>query len=131
MTISPAVVVLDMNFSASCQVTPWPSAASVQWELNDKALLLRPRVYETDAENKTSVVQDQASERLAGRWTCEVTHQGEVWRASATLTVEGELVFLTEVQSLLLVSFFLFFFPTKDVLSDVLLGFFRDSQAPA
>lgn len=119
MTISPAIVVLEMDFAASCQVTPWPTAARVQWKLNDKALLLRPRLSKSDTAHMTSVVEDRASERLAGRWVCEVTHQGEVWRASATLTVQGEFL-LT----------FLFFVLPKDVLSDVLLGFFRDNHAP-
>lgn len=95
VTISPAVVVLEMNFSASCRVTPWPSAASIQWKLNDKALLLWPRLSKADTAHMTSVVEDQGSERLAGRWTCEVNHQGAVWRASATLAVEGELALLT------------------------------------
>lgn len=89
-----------MGFTASCQVTPWSSAATVQWKLNDKALLLRPRLSKDGTAHMTAVVEDRASERLAGRWTCEVTHQGEVWSVSASLTVEGEvLFFLMEVKS--------------------------------
>lgn len=99
VTISPAVVVLEMDFSASCQVTPWPGAASVQWKLNDKELLLRPSLSQTETGHTASVVESRALERLAGRWTCELTHQGEVWRASTTLTVEGELVLWTAVES--------------------------------
>lgn len=94
VTISPAIAVLENDFSASCLVTPWSSAASVQWKLNDKALLLRPRLSQTDTAHTTSVVVDQATERLAGRWTCAVTHQGKEWTASATLTIEGEAFFL-------------------------------------
>lgn len=89
VTISPAIAVLENDFSASCLVTPWSSAASVQWKLNDKALLLRPRLSQTDTAHTTSVVVDRATERLAGRWTCAVTHQGKEWTASATLTIEG------------------------------------------
>lgn len=99
VTISPAVVVLEIDFSVSCQVTPWPSAANVQWKLNDKLLLLRPRLSKTNTAHRTSVVEGRASERLAGRWTCEVTCQDGVWRASTTLTVEGKLVFCTELES--------------------------------
>lgn len=94
VTISPAIAVLENDFSASCLVTPWSSAASVQWKLNDKALLLRPRLSQTDTAHTTSVVVDRATERLAGRWTCAVTHQGKEWTASATLTIEGEAFFL-------------------------------------
>lgn len=91
VTVSPAVAVLDNDFSVSCRVTPWPSEARVQWKLNHKALLLRPRLDNADAARTASVVGGRLTDRLAGRWTCAVNHQGKEWEASATLTIEGEL----------------------------------------
>lgn len=89
VTVSPSVPMLENDFSVGCNVAPWPGSANLQWML-DGILFGQTEINPADADTK-SVVKGKAVERLAGNWTCLVTYNGKVGRASATLTLKGEI----------------------------------------
>ncbi|KAM6910440.1 lymphocyte activation gene 3 protein [Xenentodon cancila] len=83
---SPSVPIWGEKVSVSCLVTPWPKDALVRWKLNNS-----PFWPESGAITNAigSTVEETASERLAGNWTCIVEHVKKVLQASITLSVRG------------------------------------------
>ncbi|XP_077384285.1 roundabout homolog 2 isoform X2 [Festucalex cinctus] len=86
VSFSSAAPVAGVHVSISCTVTPEPQGATVRWRLNDG-----PFVPSSAATLPTPRwnVEEKASVRLAGDWTCVVASGGAQGRASAALTVRG------------------------------------------
>ncbi|XP_044064948.1 lymphocyte activation gene 3 protein-like [Siniperca chuatsi] len=88
VSVSPSGHIWGNDVSISCDVTPWPYGATVQWMLNNS-----PFVHQTgitsNRDTAKSVVRGKATARLTGNWTCVVGYKGIEGRASAMLTVKG------------------------------------------
>ncbi|XP_029283493.1 lymphocyte activation gene 3 protein [Cottoperca gobio] len=88
VSVSSSVPTWGSYASISCNVTPWPHRASVQWTLNNI-----PFVPQTGTasrrETSKRVVKEKATARLTGNWTCVVGYKGKEGRASAAVTVNG------------------------------------------
>ncbi|XP_059195845.1 lymphocyte activation gene 3 protein-like [Centropristis striata] len=87
VSVSPAVPIWGNDVSISCDVTPWPQGASVEWTLNNSTFT--PAGMAPKSDIAKHVVREKASVRLTGKWTCVVSYKGEEGRASAALTVKG------------------------------------------
>nr|XP_046255175.1 lymphocyte activation gene 3 protein-like [Scatophagus argus] len=88
VSFSPSVPLLNNDVSISCDVTPWPYGATVQWKLNNSPFESRSRIT-SNRNSAESAVREKATERLTGKWTCVVGYKGKVGQALATLTVKG------------------------------------------
>ncbi|XP_074539379.1 lymphocyte activation gene 3 protein [Halichoeres trimaculatus] len=88
VSISPPAAIGGENVSISCNVTPWPYGADVQWTLN-KSLFVPRSESITNREVANRVVRTEATSEVTGNWTCVVTYQGKKGQASATLTMKG------------------------------------------
>lgn len=88
----------ENDFSVSCNVTPWPYGASVQWTLNNSPFVQQTE-FTSNHDTTNSVVREKATVRLAGNWTCVMGYKGEVGRASATLTMNGKSLSKGDVES--------------------------------
>lgn len=88
----------ENDFSVSCNVTPWPYGASVQWTLNNSPFVQQTEIT-SNHDTTNSVVREKATARLTGNWTCAVGYKGEVGRASATLTMNGKSLSKGDVES--------------------------------
>ncbi|XP_041797922.1 lymphocyte activation gene 3 protein-like [Chelmon rostratus] len=86
VSISSLVPIWGSAIAISCDVTPWPHGATVQWMLNNSPFVPGAGIGSNTAER---VVIEKATARLTGNWTCAVGYKGKEGRASATLTVRG------------------------------------------
>ncbi|KAK5861782.1 hypothetical protein PBY51_017232 [Eleginops maclovinus] len=86
VSVSSSVPMWGSDASISCQVTPWPQGASLQWTLNNNTF--KPRT-ESASDTDVHVVREKATLKLSGIWTCLVGYRGKEGRASAALTVKG------------------------------------------
>ncbi|XP_034074838.1 lymphocyte activation gene 3 protein-like [Gymnodraco acuticeps] len=84
VSLSSPMPLWGSDASISCDVTPWPRGASLQWTLNN-------RTFDPQSGSDTDqrVVREKATVRLTGIWTCVVGFGGREGRASAALTVKG------------------------------------------
>lgn len=64
---------------AMCDVSPGTKSVKVDWKRNGKFI------------RGTSL--SSVSQRDAGNWTCQVTHDGVVVEATVSLQVKGECLF--------------------------------------
>ncbi|KAM8734936.1 lymphocyte activation gene 3 protein [Acanthopagrus schlegelii] len=78
VSVSPVVPMSGSDVSISCKVTPESHRGTVRWMLNNRPF-----------GTAKSVVNEKASARVTGNWTCVVGYKGKEGRASATLTVKG------------------------------------------
>lgn len=88
VSISSLVPIWGSAIAISCDVTPWPHGATVQWMLNNSPFVPGAGIGSNTAER---VVIEKATARLTGNWTCAVGYKGKEGRASATLTVRGKI----------------------------------------
>ncbi|XP_077432857.1 lymphocyte activation gene 3 protein [Vanacampus margaritifer] len=86
VSFSPAVPVAGVHVSINCTVTPEPQGATVQWRLNNGPFV--PSSAPCPLTSRWNV-EEKASARLAGYWTCVVAGRSARGRASAALTVRG------------------------------------------
>lgn len=86
MSISPSTAMAGESVSISCNVTPWPNEANVQWTLNKSPYV--PRSITNRGASKR-VVRVEATSKVSGNWACAVTYQGKEGQASSTLTMKG------------------------------------------
>lgn len=92
VSISPSVPISGKDVSVTCDVTPGPQGPTVQWMLNDSPFLPQTGILETNGETFDSIVREKATARLTGNWTCVVGYKGKEGRASAALSVKGEML---------------------------------------
>lgn len=90
VSISSAVPIWGQELEISCNMFPRPYNPKVQWTLNGKPQAKGTRSVWND-NPMLSVVREKASMSLEGKWTCTVDYKGKVGRASATVTVNGEI----------------------------------------
>ncbi|XP_037532150.1 lymphocyte activation gene 3 protein-like [Nematolebias whitei] len=85
VSISPSAPIWGDSVSVTCSVKPWPEGAYVKWMLNGS-----PFLPETGSitENRKSVVEEKATDKLTGNWTCVLNAKRE-WRVATTLSVQG------------------------------------------
>ncbi|KAF3692070.1 Lymphocyte activation gene 3 protein [Channa argus] len=88
VTVSPPVPIWGRDVSVTCNVSPWPHGASVQWILNNSPFVPQTEIFANTDEAK-SVVKEKATAKLSGNWTCVVSFKGKEARASATVSVKG------------------------------------------
>lgn len=88
VSTSPVVPVGENEVSITCNVTPWPYGATVQWTLNNSPFVSKTGITSND-DRAESVVREKATARLIGNWTCVVGYKGQEGRASTTLNVKG------------------------------------------
>ncbi|KAM7383294.1 hypothetical protein PAMP_002960 [Pampus punctatissimus] len=83
VSFSSVVPILGNSVTITCNVTPWPSGAHVQWKMNNS-----PFVPQTTSHRYTlqNVVKEKATLRLTGNWTCVVGYNGITAQASASLS---------------------------------------------
>lgn len=91
VSVSPSVAIWGSDVSISCIVTPKPYRATVRWTLNNSPFVTHNRIT-SDGDTAKSVVQEKATTRLTGNWTCVVGHDGKEEQVSATLTVKGKIL---------------------------------------
>lgn len=77
-SFSPAIVVEGSRTEAKCDVSPGTKSVKVNWKRNGEFI-------------RTSL--SNVSQRDAGNWTCQVSHNGVVVEATASLQVKGECSF--------------------------------------
>ncbi|XP_071324675.1 lymphocyte activation gene 3 protein-like [Trachinotus anak] len=87
VSFSPEALVSGMDFSVTCNVTPWAHGASMQWMLNNSPFVPQTGIPVDRYASKS--MRKKATEQLTGIWTCVVAYKGKEWRASATLSVRG------------------------------------------
>lgn len=85
------VPLLQESFSVNCHVTPWPAGAFVHWILNDRMFVPRTGLI-SRGDYSERIVNEKATEQLIGNWTCVVGYKGKVVRASAALSLRGEML---------------------------------------
>uniref|UniRef100_A0A3P8WXB8 Lymphocyte activating 3 n=1 Tax=Cynoglossus semilaevis TaxID=244447 RepID=A0A3P8WXB8_CYNSE len=85
VSIFPSVPIPGGKVSVTCDVTPWPVGASVQWMLNNQSY--SPPSVSTS--NKNTMVMQQVAMKLTGTWTCVLGYKGREGRVSADLSVKG------------------------------------------
>ncbi|XP_073340857.1 lymphocyte activation gene 3 protein-like [Pagrus major] len=78
VSVSPLEPMLGSDVSISCNMSPEPYGVTVRWMLNNSPF-----------GTAKSVLEEKASARMTGNWTCVVGYEGKEGRASATLTVKG------------------------------------------
>lgn len=88
VSIFPSAVMGGENVLISCNVTPWPYGADVQWTLNDSPFVPQTESI-TNREASNRVMREKATSKVTGNWTCVVTYQGKRGQAFATLTIKG------------------------------------------
>ncbi|XP_048009639.1 basement membrane-specific heparan sulfate proteoglycan core protein-like [Megalobrama amblycephala] len=74
-SFSPAIVVEGSRTEAMCDVSPGTKSAKVNWKRNGEFI------------RRTSL--SSVSQRDAGNWTCQVSHNGVVVEATVSLQVKG------------------------------------------
>ncbi|XP_032414089.1 lymphocyte activation gene 3 protein [Xiphophorus hellerii] len=82
-SVFPSTPMWGDDVSVRCSVTPWPEGAVVYWTLNSQPYAPKTRTSSGRA------VDVQASDKLAGTWTCSVHRSSNVWSASVELSVTG------------------------------------------
>ncbi|XP_005798905.1 lymphocyte activation gene 3 protein-like [Xiphophorus maculatus] len=82
-SVFPSTPMWGDDVSVRCSVTPWPENAVVYWTLNNQPYAPKTRTLSGRA------VDVQASDKLAGTWTCSVHRSSNVWSASVELSVTG------------------------------------------
>ncbi|GLD63785.1 lymphocyte activation gene 3 protein [Lates japonicus] len=88
VSVSPLVPVWGRDASVTCNVTPWPDGAAVQWMLNNSPFVCQSgTTLRTDTPQ--NVVKERATARLTGNWTCLVRYMWKEGEASASLSVKG------------------------------------------
>ena len=93
VSVFPAVPTSENIVSITCNVTPWPFGASVQWRLNNSPFVPQTGITSyRDTDTTKSVVTEKATARLTGTWTCVVYSNGKEGSASASLSVKGEIL---------------------------------------
>ncbi|XP_026140070.1 lymphocyte activation gene 3 protein [Carassius auratus] len=75
VSFSPAVVVEGLGMEAACQVSPGTQSVQINWKRDGKL---------TWRSNISNV-----SQKDGGDWTCQVTYNGGVVEATASLQVKG------------------------------------------
>ncbi|XP_033495786.1 lymphocyte activation gene 3 protein [Epinephelus lanceolatus] len=88
VSVSSSGPVWGNNVLISCNVTPKPQGASVEWTLNNSPFVPQAGIT-SERGDALSVVSEKATVRLTGKWTCIVGYKGNEGRASAALTVKG------------------------------------------
>ncbi|XP_040900178.1 lymphocyte activation gene 3 protein-like [Toxotes jaculatrix] len=88
VSIDPPVPIWGKDVSVTCNVTPWPNGASVQWLLNNRPFVPQTRITSYRDTSK-SIVREKATVSLKGKWTCVVGFKGKEEHVSATLSVKG------------------------------------------
>lgn len=78
-SFSPAIVVEGSRTEAMCDVSPGTKSVKVNWKRNGKVI------------RRASL--SSVSQRDAGNWTCQVSHNGVVVEATISLQVKGECSF--------------------------------------
>ncbi|KAK1895553.1 Lymphocyte activation 3 protein [Dissostichus eleginoides] len=73
VSLSSPMPLWGSDASISCDVTPWPQGASLQWTLNDRTF--DPQSG-SDSDTDQRVVREKATVRLTGIWTCVVGFRG-------------------------------------------------------
>uniref|UniRef100_A0A3Q3KRU0 Ig-like domain-containing protein n=1 Tax=Monopterus albus TaxID=43700 RepID=A0A3Q3KRU0_MONAL len=87
VSVSQSFPIWGSDVSVTCDVTPWPYGASVQWMLNNNLFVSRSII--SNRNTPKSTVREKATARLTGNWTCVVGFKGKEGRASAVLSVQG------------------------------------------
>ncbi|XP_070823195.1 lymphocyte activation gene 3 protein-like [Chaetodon trifascialis] len=88
VSISSLVPVWGNDVTISCNVTPCPHGAAIQWMLNNSPVMSQTGII-LNGNAVESFVREKATARLTGNWTCVVGYKGNKWQASAALTVKG------------------------------------------
>ncbi|XP_070692034.1 lymphocyte activation gene 3 protein-like [Pempheris klunzingeri] len=88
VSFSPLAPIMGNDISITCNVTPWPIGASVQWTLNNSRFVPQTGITSKKV-TAHSVMRMRVTAGLTGSWTCVVGYKGKEGQASATLAVKG------------------------------------------